>query len=89
MRELKNKGLTPFTDQKRTTVPDRYAKSKPDLIHCGLIKQSPDSTYKLVGDITYLSTEKGWLYLSCCVRAEYLHGGGLDRCWIEREPMVW
>ena len=48
MRELKNKGLTPFTDQKRTTVPDRYAKSKPDLIHCGLIKQSPDSTYKLV-----------------------------------------
>ena len=47
MRELKkNKGLTPFTDQKRATVPDRYAKPKPDLIHCGLT--SPDSTYKLV-----------------------------------------
>ena len=75
MRELEDRGLTPFTDQKRTTVPDRYAKPKPDLIHCDLI--SPDSTYKLVGDITYLFAAKGWLYLSCCVRLKHLHGGGL------------
>ena len=49
----------------------------------GINHRFPSSTYKLVGDITYLFVEKGWLYLSCCVRTEHLHGGGLDRCWTE------
>lgn len=53
MRELGIRGCTPYKS-KRTTVPDRDAKPRPDLIRRDFT--SPVPTYKLVGDITYLRT---------------------------------
>ncbi len=64
MRELGIKGCTPYRS-KRTTIPDRNAKSRPDLIHRDFT--SPVPTYKLVGDITYLRTGQGWLYLATVI----------------------
>ena len=64
MRELGIKGCTPYKS-KRTTMPDKNAKPKPDLIKRDFT--SPIPTYKLVGDITYLRTAQGWLYLSTVI----------------------
>lgn len=64
MREMGIKGCTPYKS-KRTTIPDKNAKPKPDLIHRDFT--SPVPTYKLVGDITYLRTAQGWLYLSTVI----------------------
>ncbi len=64
MRELGIKGCTPYRS-KRTTIPDRNARSRPDLIHRDFT--SPVPTYKLVGDITYLRTGQGWLYLATVI----------------------
>ena len=64
MRELGIKGCTPYKS-KRTTIPDKNAKPKPDLIKRDFT--SPIPTYKLVGDITYLHTAQGWLYLSTVI----------------------
>lgn len=64
MRELGIKGCTPFKS-KRTTIPDKSARPRPDLIHRDFT--SPVPTYKLVGDITYLRTGQGWLYLSTVI----------------------
>lgn len=64
MRELGIKGCTPYKS-KRTTIPDKNAKPKPDLIKRDFT--SPVPTYKLVGDITYLRTGQGWLYLSTVI----------------------
>lgn len=59
MRKLGIKGCTPY-QSKRTTIPDKSAKPKLDLIQRDF--SSPIPTYKLVGDITYLRTNQGWLY---------------------------
>lgn len=64
MQELGIKGCTPYTS-KRTTIPDKNAKQKPDLIKRDFT--SPVPTYKLVGDITYLRTSEGWLFLSVVI----------------------
>lgn len=64
MRELGIRGCTPYKS-KRTTVPDGDAKPKPDLFRRDFT--SPVPTYKLVGDITYLRTGQGWLYLSTVI----------------------
>ncbi len=64
MRELGIKGCTPYKS-KRTTIPDKNAKPRPDLIHRDFT--SPVPTYKLVGDITYLRTGQGWLYLATVI----------------------
>lgn len=64
MRELGIKGCTPYKS-KRTTIPDKNAKPKPDLIKRDFT--SPIPTYKLVGDITYLRSAQGWLYLSIVI----------------------
>lgn len=64
MRELGIRGCTPYKS-KRTTVPDRDAKPRPDLIRRDFT--SPVPTYKLVGDITYLRIGQGWLYLSTVI----------------------
>ena len=64
MRELEIKGCTPYKT-KRTTIPDKQAKPKPDPIKRDFT--SPVPTYKLVGDITYLRTAQGWLYLSTVI----------------------
>ena len=64
MRELGIRGCTPYKS-KRTTVPDRNAKPRPDLVRRDFT--SPVPTYKLVGDITYLRTGQGWLYLATVI----------------------
>lgn len=64
MRELGIRGCTPYKS-KRTMVPDKGAKPKPDLVRRDFT--SPVPTYKLVGDITYLRTGQGWLYLSTVI----------------------
>lgn len=56
MRELGMKGCTLYKS-KRTTIPDKNAKPKPDLVRRDFT--SPIPTYKLVGDITYLRTGQG------------------------------
>lgn len=64
MYELGIQGCAPYKP-KRTTIPDKNAKPRPDLIHRDFT--SPVPTYKLVGDITYLRTGQGWLYLSTVI----------------------
>lgn len=64
MRELGIRGCTPYKS-KRTTIPDKGAKPRPDLVRRDFT--SPVPTYKLVGDITYLRTGQGWLYLATVI----------------------
>lgn len=45
------------------TRPDKKAKPGPDLIGRDFHAERPG--IKLVGDITYLPTAEGWLYLAC------------------------
>ena len=64
MRELGIRGIAP-NSRKRTTVPDEGAPERPDLVRRDFT--SPVPTYKLVGDITYLRTREGWLYLATVI----------------------
>lgn len=64
MRELGIRGIR-ANRRKRTTVPDEGAASRPDLV--GRDFTSPVPTCKLVGDITYLRTGEGWLYLATVI----------------------
>ena len=64
MRELGIRGCTPNA-KKRTTIPDPKARPRPDLVRRDFT--SPVPTYKLVGDITYLRTGQGWLYLATVI----------------------
>ena len=64
MRELNIRGIVP-NSKKRTTIPDENAPARPDLIKRDFT--SPIPTYKLVGDITYLKTREGWLYLATVI----------------------
>ena len=47
------------------TIPDPKARRRPDLVRRDF--NSPVPTYKLVGDITYLRTREGRLYLSTVI----------------------
>ena len=58
------RGVTPNA-RKRTTIPDAGAPERPDLLKRDFT--SPVPTYKLVGDITYLKTGQGWLFLSTVI----------------------
>ena len=64
MRELGIRGVTPNI-KKRTTIPDEGAPPKPDLVVRDFTRSV--STYKLVGDITYLRTGQGWLSLATVI----------------------
>ena len=64
MREQGIRGCHPRRS-KRTTVPDPNAPSRPDLIRRDF--SAPVPTTRLVGDITYLRTGQGWLYLSTVI----------------------
>ena len=64
MRELGIRGVAPRR-RVRTTVPDPSAPSRPDLLRRDF--SSPVPTTRLVGDITYLRTGQGWLYLSTVI----------------------
>ena len=64
MRELGISGHTPRS-RKRTTVPDPDAPARPDLVRRRF--RPPVPTAVLCGDITYLRTGEGWLYLASVV----------------------
>lgn len=64
MRELGVRGVCPNA-RKRTTIPDEGAAARPDLVRRDFT--SPVPTCKLVGDITYLRTGEGWLYLATVI----------------------
>lgn len=64
MRELGICGIVPHAS-KKTTIPDENAPTRPDLVRRDFT--SPVPTYKLVGDITYLKTSEGWLYLATVI----------------------
>ena len=64
MGELGIKGVQPRTS-KKTTIPDPDAPNRPDLV--GRQFTPPVATSVLVGDITYLKTGEGWLYLAVVI----------------------
>lgn len=64
MRELDLKACQPRA-YKRTTVPGEQPVSTPDLIERDFTAPTPGS--RLVGDITYLRTGEGWLYLATVI----------------------
>ena len=64
MRELGICGIHPRAS-KRTTVADPDAPARPDLIRRDFDVAVP--TTKLVGDITYLRTGQGWLYMAVVI----------------------
>lgn len=64
MRELGIQGIHPRA-AKRTTVPDPDAPLRPDLLRRDF--ESPVPTIRLVGDITYLRTGQGWLYMATVI----------------------
>ena len=64
MQELGIQGKWPRA-RKQTTVPDEDAPTRPDLIKRDFT--SPVPTYKLAGDITYLKTTKGFIYLAVVI----------------------
>jgi len=64
MGELGIAGVQPRTS-KRTTIPDPDAPTRPDLVKRDFYP--PVATTVLVGDITYLRTGEGWLYLATVI----------------------
>jgi putative transposase len=61
MRELGLRACQPRA-YKRTTVPGEQPVTSPDLIGRDFTATAPGT--RLVGDITYLKTGEGWLYLA-------------------------
>ena len=64
MRELGLQACQPRA-YKRTTVPGEQPVSTPDLIGREFTAARPGT--RLVGDITYLRTDEGWLYLATVI----------------------
>lgn len=64
MRDLGIRGVAP-NSRKRTTVPDPGAPPRPDLVRRDF--EPPVPTTVLCGDITYLKTGQGWLYLATVI----------------------
>lgn len=64
MRELGLFGAQPRS-KKRTTIPAADAEARPDLIKRDFTAPAPG--LRLVGDITYLRTGEGWLYLATII----------------------
>lgn len=64
MRELGLAAVQPRA-YKRTTVPGEHPLESPDLIDRDFTAQAPGQ--RLVGDITYLRTGEGWLYLATVI----------------------
>jgi putative transposase len=64
MRELGLAAVQPRADQ-RTTVPGQDALPAPDGLERGFGATAPGQ--RLVGDITYLRTGEGWLYLATVI----------------------
>jgi transposase InsO family protein len=64
MRELGVYGVQPRAS-KRTTIPAADAADRPDWLRRDFTAQTPGT--RLVGDITYLRTGEGWLYLATVI----------------------
>ena len=64
MRELGLKAVQPRA-YRRTTLPGERPADTPDLIDREFTAQRPGE--RLVGDITYLKTNQGWLYLATVI----------------------
>lgn len=64
MGQLGIRGRHPRS-KKRTTIPDPNAPTRPDLIRRDFTSAVP--TTRLVGDITYLRTGEGWLYMATVI----------------------
>jgi putative transposase len=64
MRELGLRACQPRA-YKRTTVPGEQPVASPDLIGRDFTATTPGT--RLVGDITYLKTSEGWLYLATVI----------------------
>jgi putative transposase len=66
MRELGLKAVQPRA-YKRTTLPGEEPVTLPDLIGRGFDPTASAPGERLVGDITYLRTGEGWLYLATVI----------------------
>jgi putative transposase len=66
MRELGLRAVQPRA-YKRTTIPGEAPVSSPDLIGRDFDPASGAPGERLVGDITYLKTGEGWLYLATVI----------------------
>jgi putative transposase len=66
MRELGLKAVQPRA-YKRTTIPGEQPVASPDLIERDFDPASSGPGERLVGDITYLRTGEGWLYLATVI----------------------
>jgi transposase InsO family protein len=66
MRELGLKAVQPRA-YKRTTIPGEQPVDSPDLIGRDFDPGSSAPGQRLVGDITYLKTSEGWLYLATVI----------------------
>ena len=66
MRELGLRAVQPRA-YKRTTIPGEDPVSSPDLIGRDFDPASSPPGQRLVGDITYLRTGEGWLYLATVI----------------------
>jgi putative transposase len=66
MRELELKAVQPRA-YKRTTIPGEQPVESPDLIGRDFDPASGAPGERLVGDITYLRTGEGWLYLATVI----------------------
>lgn len=64
MRDLGIFGIQPRS-KKRTTIPAEDVVTRPDLLKRDFTAQAPGT--RLVGDITYLRTGEGWLYLATVI----------------------
>jgi putative transposase len=64
MRELGLAGCQPRA-YKRTTIPGQHPVASPDLIERDFTAAAPGQ--RLVGDITYLRTGEGWVYLATVI----------------------
>lgn len=66
MRELELRAVQPRA-YKRTTIPGEQPVESPDLIGRDFDPASSAPGERLVGDITYLRTGEGWLYLATVI----------------------
>src|SRR5438270_13375445 len=64
MRDLDLVACQPRPCRPTTTVPGDHAPI-PDLVNCYFTATAPGQT--MVGDITYIQTWKGWLYLATVI----------------------
>lgn len=66
-RIMRERGIVGHTRRRRRslTTPDATAAPAPDLIRRDFTAEAPGQ--RLVGDITYLPTQEGWLYLATTI----------------------